>query len=897
MTITFIRSRKLKAIVTCALCMLAGAANLPAQEQQLSPFEHKLMNGILDMYSKGVAEKVYLHTDKPYYSAGENIYIKGYVVNAVTHEPVSKSNFIYVQFVDSRGAACQQFKIMRDSAGIFRSQIELPPSIPAGRYTLRGFTQWMENFPEDYFFNSEIEIGNTIDDAVNCDIEYQPAEDGSVLATIKFLDSGFNPMTKYALMYKIVDGDKTKEKYASTDSEGKLTFRFTPQNGQRARIEIESQDEDRPYNRTFDIPSFDTDFDVQFFPEGGTLLAGTLQLVAFKAVGTDGLGAHVSGSVYSDDGEKIADISSSHLGMGTMSITAEKGRSYYATLTSGQTEKRFDLPNCAESGCAVKLLQPKGRVAFQILSTPDIDLSRLGVIIHCRGKVTFNTDDATKPVMLPAAMFDDGIQHLCIIDKTSGEVLSQRLFFINNGASASSGMSGGREKYGKREKVSLTLKITDSDGNPAQGDFSVTVTDRYKVRRDSCAQNIMTSLLLTSDLKGYIEQPGYYFLDRSTTRTAQIDLLMLTHGWTRFDMQSVIDRTLPENTIQAEDYQSVSGAVLGFTGKELKDSKIVVMEPEYKLVRLGYHEEFTLGQTGKFNIRGIPLTEGKKFVVQAYDKRGWKKGLELVLDPQILPEPKSIVPPVSFHKPAAGRMNDSYLQSAKEKYYNDGGMRVVDMEGVTVRARKIEQSRSRLYNLQPTYTRTNEELTKFGGRDVYTALVTFPGVTVNPDGSAVYIRGGNLPALILLDDLEVDMSRDMLSSIDIDDVEFIDIIAGADAAIFGGRGDGGVVNIKLREGVRPGKKALPSTDIIRNLGVRIPTEFYQPKYDVPQQRNDKKPDLRTTLAWIPDAIPDADGTVKIEFYTADFPSVYDIIVEGITASGHPCHSQHSVLRE
>ena len=168
---------------------------------------------------------------------------------------------------------------------------------------------------------------------------------------------------------------------------------------------------------------------------------------------------------------------------------------------------------------------------------------------------------------------------------------------------------------------------------------------------------------------------------------------------------------------------------------------------------------------------------------------------------------------------------------------------------------------------------------------------------MNTDGSAVYIRGGNLPALVLLDDMEVDMSRDMLASISIDDVEFIDIIAGADAAMFGGRGDGGVVNIKLKEGVRPSKRALPSVDIIRNLGVRLPVEFYQPKYDVPEHLADRKPDLRTTIAWIPDVKPDENGIAHLEFYTADFPSAYDIIVEGITDSGQSCRSKHTIYRE
>lgn len=886
-----------KTIFSLFLFVFSGTLRSSAQEGVYTQFEQKILDGVTAMYEKGMAEKVYLHTDKPYYSAGENIYIKGYVVDALNHRPLSKSNFIYVQLIDSRDLAVQQFKMMRDSTGVFRSQIELPASIPAGRYTLRGFTRWMQNFGDEYFFTTDIEIGNTIDDAVNCEIDYRPQPDGTVRAEVTLLNSAYKPLPKCSFRYTTVIGGKAREKFAVTDSDGRFDFTFTPQSGDRPTLELQSQDEDHPYRKVFDIPLFDENFDVQFFPEGGALLPGELQLVAFKAIGSDGLGMDVSGGIYDETGEKIADIASAHLGMGTLSMTAESGKTYHARLSAGKDTLRFDLPQVAETGCAVKLLQPKGRAAFQVLHTPDIDLSRLAAVIHCRGVLSFATEDVTRPIMLSTDGFADGIHHLSIIDKQSGDVLSQRLFFVNNGNAAHGQILNDKDKYGRRERVSLSLRITDKQGNPAVGDFSVSVTDRNKVVRKENEPTILSDLLLTSDLKGCIEQPGYYFIDRSTLRAGHLDMVMLTHGWTRFDMQALLDKTTPENEIPAESYQSVSGTVIGFTGKELKESKVVIMEPEYKLVRLGYHEEFNLDGTGKFSVIGVPLTEGKRLVVQAYDKRGWKKGIELRLNPENLPAPKGIVAPQLFHKPVATDLSEAYLQSSKEKYYNDGGMRVVDMEGVTVRARKIEQSRSRLYNITPTYTRTNEELTRYGGRDVYMALITFPGVTVNTDGSAVYIRGGNIPALVLLDDMEVDMSRDMLSSISIDDVEFIDIIAGADAAMFGGRGDGGIVNIKLKEGVRPGKKALPSVGIVYNLGVRLPIEFYQPKYDTAEGRAEKKPDLRTTIAWIPDVKPDRNGIAHIEFYTADHPSAYDITVEGITDNGQPCHSEHTIYRE
>lgn len=134
----------------------------------------------------------------------------------------------------------------------------------------------MQNFGDEYFFTSDIEIGNTIDDAVNCRIDYRPQPDGTVKAEVTLLNSAYKPLPKCSFRYTTVIGGQGREKFAVTDSDGRFDFTFTPQYGDRPTLELQSQDEDHPYRKVFDIPLFDENFDVQFFPEGGALLSGPI---------------------------------------------------------------------------------------------------------------------------------------------------------------------------------------------------------------------------------------------------------------------------------------------------------------------------------------------------------------------------------------------------------------------------------------------------------------------------------------------------------------------------------------------------------------------------------------------------------------------------------------------
>ena len=161
------------------------------------------------MYEKGIAEKLYLQLDKPYYSAGENIWFKGYLVNAVTLAPMRQSRYIYVELIDRNNTVQQRVKIRADEHG-FHNCLKLPPETPRGQYTLRAYTQWMRNSGEAFFYNRILTIGNPIDNAVSATIRYTTEENGQCTAEIVFTDSEKKPIANQKLTYLLALDGKTK---------------------------------------------------------------------------------------------------------------------------------------------------------------------------------------------------------------------------------------------------------------------------------------------------------------------------------------------------------------------------------------------------------------------------------------------------------------------------------------------------------------------------------------------------------------------------------------------------------------------------------------------------------------------------------------------------------------
>ena len=825
-------------------------------------------------------EKLYLHLDKPFYGAGEKIWFKGYLVNATTHQDNSQSNFIITELINRSDSIVERKKIRRDSLG-FHNAFTLPATLPAGDYYLRGYSNWMLNEDPDFFFSRNIKIGNSIDNTIVSSIEYQQEDDTHYTAKIKFTSNVQAVFENTTIKYLYLENGKIKNKgKKKTDENGWISISLPDLKSPAARrIEVEFDDPQYIYKRTFNLPVFTNDFDVKFFPEGGALLSIPHQNVAFKAQGADGFSKEVEGFLFNSKGDTLTNFRSEHNGMGIFTMNPVNNETYYVTVrTNDSITKRFDLPAIEPKGISIAMSHYKQEIRYEIQKTEATEWpQKLFLLAHTRGKLAILQPINPKRTFgkMNDSLFTEGITHFMLIDE-QGNALSERLIFVPDHKPNQWQITADQPTYGKREKVSLQIAAKDNEGNPVEGTFSVSITDRKSIQPDSLADNILSNLLLTSDLKGYVEDPAYYFLNQDARTLRSIDYLMMTHGWRRHKMENVLRTPSLNFTNYIEKGQTISGRIMGFFGANVKKGPICVLAPKYNIIATTETDE-----KGQF-IVNTSFRDSTTFLVQARTKKGFA-GVDILMDPPQYP--------VATHKApyfnGATTFMEDYLMNTRDQYYMEGGMRVYNLKEVTVTAKRERPSSKSIYTGGiNTYTVEEDRLQGYG-QTAFDAASRLPSVTIT-NGSEIHIRNNSEPAIIVIDDIVYEDASDILKDIQVSDMSSISLLRGADAVILGPRASGGAVVITLKDPrnlpARPAQGIITYTP----LGYSESVEFYHPTYDTPEKKNAQRSDFRSTVYWNPELRLDAEGKATIEYYTPDSTAPEDIIIEGVDKNGKVC---------
>lgn len=825
-------------------------------------------------------EKLYLHLDKPFYGAGEKIWFKGYLVNAITHQDNAQSNFIITELINRSDSIVERKKIRRDSLG-FHNAFTLPATLPAGDYYLRGYSNWMLNEDPDFFFSRNIKIGNSIDNTIVSSIEYQQEDDTHYTAKIKFTSNVQAVFENTTIKYLYLENGKIKNKgKKKTDENGWISISLPDLKSPVARrIEVEFDDPQYIYKRTFHLPVFTNDFDVKFFPEGGALINIPHQNVAFKAQGADGFSKEIEGFLFNSKGDTLTNFRSEHNGMGIFTMNPVNNETYYVTVrTNDSITKRFDLPAIEPKGISIAMSHYKQEIRYEIQKTEATEWpQKLFLLAHTRGKLAILQPINPKRTFgkMNDSLFTEGITHFMLIDE-QGNALSERLIFVPDHKPNQWQITADQPTYGKREKVSLQIAAKDNEGNPVEGTFSVSITDRKSIQPDSLADNILSNLLLTSDLKGYVEDPAYYFLNQDARTLRSIDYLMMTHGWRRHKMENVLRTPSLNFTNYIEKGQTISGRIMGFFGANVKKGPICVLAPKYNIIATTETDE-----KGKF-IVNTSFRDSTTFLVQARTKKGFA-GVDILMDPPQYP--------VATHKApylnGAATFMEDYLMNTRDQYYMEGGMRVYNLKEVTVTAKRERPSSKSIYTGGiNTYTVEEDRLQGYG-QTAFDAASRLPSVTIT-NGSEIHIRNNSEPAIIVIDDIVYEDASDILKDIQVSDMSSISLLRGADAVILGPRASGGAVVITLKDPrnlpARPAQGIITYTP----LGYSESVEFYHPTYETPEKKNAQRSDFRSTVYWNPELRLDAEGKATIEYYTPDSTAPEDIIIEGVDKNGKVC---------
>jgi len=826
-------------------------------------------------------EKIYLSTDKPYYSAGENIWCKGFLVNEVTLIPDCRSQFIYVELTNQFDSVCNRIKLKKDSNGFF-GHIKLNPQLQEGYYELRAFSKWMLNFSTDFIFRKTVYIGNDINKKISCKIKYNLSSDGKCTVNCRFTNTFDFPVkdTKIKVQQE-GDQQSKKAKGYQTDSEGNIHFEIdTALVNKNILFSANTDGLNFKYKEV--IPSFKKDFDIQFFPESGTLLADEVQSIAFKAIGTNGLSINITGQVFDDSNREITTFKSINNGMGNFSIQPQSGKSYYAVVQSASgINKTIKLPTVQTNGIVLKILfNRNAEIIYQVINHSQLTNDSLTLIIQSRGKFLFAVPLKKPTGKIAESTLPEGIISFSVISP-EGNILSERLYFSRNFRSPVCKMTSDKSFYAKRDMVNLNFNILSDSGKPFHGDFCVSITDQELVMQDSLAANIQSGLLLTSDLKGYIETPGAYFRNNSMLIRMKTDILMQTQGWKKYHQINLSSTNKPKYFLEQGQY--LSGIVHNILNKPAKKINVAA-------VILG-QQAFNSSKTdenGQFLIEGIDFTDSTDIYLRAFSKNS-------LIDVQIHPD-SDYFPPITnrilVKRDTTTKVLNNYLQTVKEKFYSEEGLLYVNLDEFTVKGTSRKHEPLNIYSGLADNLISEDRLKAMPGATLLSVLLTFPGVM--PDGKSVSIRGQGTP-LFLLDGIQVDFEE--LTFLLLNDIAEIALIKGAGTAFLGTKAMNGVISVTLKSGARAHKAPLTSMTHAMPLGYQKPEEFYVPKYEVDSILQKTHSDLRTTIYWNPKIKTDSVGNFNLNFYTADKAHNYTVTLEGISNDGEICRFTDLIKRE
>lgn len=886
------------------LCAVAGAQSTVGEFRSLTE------NAFLDYYRKvGLQEKLYLVTDKPYYSAGEKIFFSAFLLNPMRFTPATESSFLYVELISADGRLISRMKV-QGNEGRFANALPLSTKLDAGRYTLRAYTKWMSNFDEAFLFHKEIEIGNYIDDAIQTLVRYELLDDKSVVATITLMDNMRQRLANQELQYTLNLRGKTKTYLSRSNERGIVTIKFRPSNAPDDCLRLQISANSRILERTIQLPTFSDDFAVQFFPEGGNLIAGMPQAIAFKAIGTDGKAVEVEGHIFDHKRDTICDIRSQHKGMGLFLLTADPESRYTATVTSAKGVTRtFHLPTALASGCSIQVKRGgNDLLLMKVSTTPDIPISRLAAVVQSRGIVEAVIEDLSRLKRIPLSNMRSGITLISVVDKESRRIVAERLVFVDNQHCATADISTNKTTFSPREKLTLDFRIRNSQGLPASGHFVVSVTDAEAVQLDSASETIFSYLLLSSDLRGKIEKPAEYFNKENSNRNEYLDLIMLTNGWRRYDVSHILQAKHPKLRHEIETTQRISGKITGLIGNKAKDPSIAIFQKGSNRL-LGH---FPLSNTNRFRISGIDMPDTAYYYIQALNRKGSSRTVAIHIDPETFPSTRIPLarPHFQAYKPA---VTETMLMGAKEKYYTEGGMRVIDIDAVVVTAKR--ENTYSYSSIIDGFNSLGSELSHYAS--VYDALQRFRELEVV--GTEVRMRKDRPSPMLFSEDPEEEFASDASSELlDEEDRTPEVLINGVEADIneldtyameditklayldpqealgLNGLSPNGLIIMEVRDINRRTHTTTLNASMAEVLvgGYSKPAEFYAPRYDVPA--SDNKKDLRTTIAWEPDLRSSKEGTAQMTFWAADRPNNYQVVLEGITDEGELCRATYQL---
>jgi len=320
---------------------------------------------------------------------------------------------------------------------------------------------------------------------------------------------------------------------------------------------------------------------LRFFPEGGQLVEGVTSQVAFKAESKNEGNLQLSGTLYTKEGQEITSFETLHDGMGAFEYTPSALPAIAKVNFQGK-KYEFALPKALPSGYVLKVDNNAGAISVTVSCNAATPQDTLAVFISHQGRphayqlIQCQANEPQQFTVLSRKL-PAGVLQISLLNR-AGNTLCDRFVFASPRAPLQISPKGLKEIYAPYAPIRCELQLNNAIGEPMPGKLSVSIRDAVRSDYMEYDNNIFTDLLLTSDLKGYIHQPGYYFTESSLRKQKELDILLMVHGWRKYDMTQQIGISpftplqLPESQLVL--YGQVKSTILK---NKLKDIALSVM--------------------------------------------------------------------------------------------------------------------------------------------------------------------------------------------------------------------------------------------------------------------------------------------------------------------------------
>ena len=273
------------------------------------------------------------------------------------------------------------------------------------------------------------------------------------------------------------------------------------------------------------------------YPEGGYLVQGIKNYVAFKATDNQGMPVPLSGWLC-ENRARILNIESSHDGMGLLSFVPHEGVRYTVQLTNGQ---EFPLPSSLRSGMVMHLEHTdRKNVVFSARQPRGSMPRRISLFVQMRGVPCYQAGGVLRDsliISLPMSGFPgQGIAEATLFDEQQRPI-AERLFYVLPDKQLTITARPSKEVYIRRDKGEVRIHVTDSEGKPVQAEICMSIFDKAYMSQ-AYRETMLSYNFLSTQIRGNIHHPAYYFDRKNPDRLQALDLLLLTQGWRRYTWQA-----------------------------------------------------------------------------------------------------------------------------------------------------------------------------------------------------------------------------------------------------------------------------------------------------------------------------------------------------------------------